>query len=377
MNNKSVIHNICKRYARWFDFKLNRRSQIMGLRFTVTWKCNSRCITCAIWKEEDAGKNDLSVQEIDQFSQSKYFRNLEYITISGGEPTLRSDLPDIISVLHKNIPNASFSITTHGMNPQTEERMFKKILNDNPGVRFSLVGISLNGPPDVHDLTRGIEGSWDKAVESYERLKNIVHCEFSFTFCRHNVDHFEWVCDFAKQKGTKAYICWTVMNSRFNITDEDLVFWKPGMGAVLQKYVDQSHSGSSNFFHKLINAVYLDEYINFSYLYDNIINRRVMPCFAGRQIVHVAPNGDVYPCNFKLTDDRIMGNLRENDFDTIWESIKPDILGEITRGDCMYPNGLCGDSEIYPSVRNSCPPVLMWYLRKIFRKEPLIREPVE
>ncbi len=99
-----------------------------------------------------------------------------------------------------------------------------------------------------------------------------------------------------------------------------------------------------------------------------------MPCFAGRQIVHIAPNGDVYPCNFKLTEDRIMGNLRKSDFDTIWESIKPEILSEIAKGKCMYPNGLCGDSEIFPSICNSPPPVLMWHLRKTLKKEPLIYE---
>ena len=201
LKTMSDLRGFGKRYSRWLAFKFNRRSDIMGLRFTTTWKCNSKCITCAIWKDFDTGKDDLSVDEINRFSQSKYFRNVEYITISGGEPTLRSDLPEIISVLHKNIPKASFRITTNGMNPQIEELMFKKMKNDNPGIKFSLVGISLNGPPAIHDLTRGIQGSWGKAVETYERIKNIVHCEFSFTFCRHNVDHFEWVCDFAKEKG--------------------------------------------------------------------------------------------------------------------------------------------------------------------------------
>gem|GEM_PF-780690 len=360
-------------YSRSLAHKINRRD-IMGLRFTTTWKCNSRCITCAIWNDPDAGKNDLSIDEIDRFSQSKYFRNVENITLSGGEPTLRADLPEIISVLHKNIPKASFGITTNGMNPQLEEKMFKRITEENFGIRFSLVGISLNGPPDIHDQTRGISGSWEKAVESFERIKNFVRCEFSFTFCQHNLNYFDWVCDFAEKKGTKAYLCWTVMNSRFNITDQDLVFWKPGMSKVLQEYVERRFPISLKFIDKTRNAIFLKPDITFSYLYDHIINGRKMPCFAGRQIVHVAPNGDVYPCNFKLTEDRIMGNLRENNFDTIWESISPKILNEIANGECMYPNGLCGDSDIYPSVCNSPISILRWYLKKTLNNEPLICE---
>lgn len=363
-----------KRYMHWINYKLSRRADIMGLRLTTTWKCNSKCITCSIWQYPDAGKDDLSVEEIDKFSKSKHFRNTEYITISGGEPTLRPDLPEIISILHKNMPKARFGITTHGMNPQTEEDIFKKILKNNPRIKFSLVGISLNGPPEIHDFTRGIKGGWGKAVETYERLKNIVHCEFSFTFCKHNVDYFDWVCDFAEERGTRAYICWTVMNSRFNIQDEDLVFWKPGMSEVLKKYIERIVPLSKRESNKAKKVVLLNSDITFGYLYDNIINRKVMPCFAGSQIVHVAPNGDVYPCNFKLTGDRIIGNLRRNNFDRIWASVSTKILKEIASGECMYPNGLCGDSDIYPSVCNSPPVVLAWYLGKILRNEPLISE---
>jgi len=367
---------IRKRYLNWLKHKLHLRNDIFGLRFTVTWKCNSRCITCAIWKDKTAGRNDLSVEEIDKFGRSKYFKKVEYITISGGEPTLRDDLPYVISVLHRNIPTARFGITTHGMNPKLEERIFNKILKDNPDIKFDLVGLSLNGPPEIHDLTRGIKGSWERTVETYERLKNIVHCEFSFTFCKQNVNYFEWVQDFARKKGTRAYICWTVMNERFNITDEDLVFWKPGMEEVLEKYLETVCHAPKTFLEKIKSMIYLPGGITLGYLHDSIINRRIMPCFAGSQIVHIDPEGNVYPCNFKLSKDRIMGNLREKDFDEIWESISPKILKEISTGKCMYPNGLCGDSDIYPSICNNPPAVLRWYLSKLIRRRPLI-EPIK
>jgi len=310
--------------------------------------------------------------EINKFSKSKYFRKTEYITISGGEPTLRDDLIDIISILHRNIPKARFGITTHGMNPGLEEKLFKTILRDNPDIVFGLVGLSLNGPPEIHDMTRGIEGSWEKTVETYERLRNIVPCQFSFTFCKENVDYFEWVREFARKKGTRAYICWTVMNERFNITDDNLVFWKPGMEMVLEKYVRSMAPFSDTMLGKLRDMIYLPVNITFGYLYDNAANGRIMPCLAGSQIVHVDPEGNVYPCNFKLSDNRILGNLREKDFDDIWESISSRVLKEISAGECMYPNGLCGDSDIYPSICNSPPVVLNWYLHKLIKGKPLI-----
>jgi len=355
-------------------YKMNDRRNIIGLRFTTTWKCDSKCITCSIWKIKGAGENDLSIDEIDKFSRSKYFRKVEYITLSGGEPTSRSDLPEVISTLHKNIPTATFGITTHGMNPDLEEGIFKKILKDNPNIRFHLVGLSLNGPPEIHDMTRGIKGSWGKTVETYKRLKDLVHCEFSFTFCKDNINYFDWIQDFAIKKGTRAYICWTVMNERFNVTNKDLVFWKPGMGKEIEKYAERRHPFPKNRIGRIKNVILPPMYINECYLYDNVINWRKMPCYAGRHIVHVDPEGNIYPCNFKLSEDRIMGNLRHSSFDKIWESMSKKILDEIANGECIYPNGLCGDSDIMPSIVNNPPAVLKWYIAKLLKNESLLKE---
>lgn len=360
------------KYYNWMKHKLGMRRHIIGLRFTTTWKCNSKCITCAIWKDKNAGENDLTVTEIDRFSRSKYFTSASYITLSGGEPTLRSDLPEIVSVLHKNIPHATFGITTNGMDPYTEEQIFTKILKRNPDIIFHLVGISLNGPREIHDKTRGITGAWDKAIETYERIKDIVHCEFSFTFCKDNVNHFEWVRNFARKRGTKAYICWTVMNDRFDVSDRDLVFWKPGMEDLLEKYCLEENPFPNNIFGKLTGALFLPRNLTLACLYDHIINMKNMPCFAGTQIVHIDPDGNVFPCNFKLSQDRIIGNIRTNTFEDIWDNISPKTLKEIQNCECMYPNGLCGDSDIYPSVVNSPLFVIKWYLLKLLKNRPLV-----
>jgi len=85
-----------------------------------------------------------------------------------------------------------------------------------------------------------------------------------------------------------------------------------------------------------------------------------------------------------MSPDRLLGNLRQSSFDAIWESMPRRILREIARGECMYPNGLCGDSDIFPSLCNHPPFVQAWYLRKLAlgqdlitvkeRKQPLEKE---
>ena len=141
------------------------------------------------------------------------------------------------------------------------------------------------------------------------------------------------------------------------------------MENILTKHVERIYKDKGF----LLNLLFLPQYISNSYLYDSVINRCLMPCYAGRQIVHIDPEGNVYPCNFKLTDDRILGNVREHSFDDIWENISQEILDEIDLKVCMYPNGLCGDSDILPSVKGNPPELIKWYIRKTINREKLIQ----
>jgi len=362
---------IWRRLLNYTKYKLRVRNAIIGLRLTVTWKCNSKCATCSIWQKEGEGA-ELSIGEIDSATRSPYFRRTEYITISGGEPTMRDDLAEVVSVLHRNIPTATFGITLNGLVPGRAERFFRDVFAANPGIRFHLAGVSLNGPRDIHDATRGVPGSWDKAVETYDRIKDMVHTEFSFTFCKSNREYFKWTQDFARKVGTNAYICWTVMNDRFCVSDQDLVFYKPEIASEIDEFLKNKYCIGDSFSSRLASLVKLSPAIALGYLYDSIIARRVMPCFAASQIVHIDPYGNVFPCNFKLSADRNLGNIRALPFDHIWRNVARRILNEIASGDCMYPNGLCGDSDIFPSVCNSPPVVLSWYLKKALAGKNLV-----
>jgi len=162
------------------------------------------------------------------------------------------------------------------------------------------------------------------------------------------------------------------MNERFQVTDKDLVFWKKGTEKIIEKYLQENKGLPKTFVKKILGLFSPTPGITLSCLYDNTLNKRIMPCFAGNQIVHIDPTGNIFPCNFKLSKDRILGNLRDKTFDEIWESAPPSILEEIKNGECMYPNGLCGDSDIYPSTCNAPPFLIKWYLNKLLKRRPFI-----
>jgi len=208
------------------------------IRYTMTWRCNFKCVSCNIWKNKTLPKEELTSDDIDKLSKNKLLKNVGEIILSGGEPILRNDFPEIVIALHKNLKKAKFSITTNGYDPDRIYNFFKKIKSLAPNLKWALIGVSLNGPKEIHDKSRGINGSFENAVSTAELLKEFSsNVDFSFTFLRDNVEYFDWVKDLAKSKGLGVHICWTVMNDRFSTTEEDLVFQNnPGLIPVLENY---------------------------------------------------------------------------------------------------------------------------------------------
>ncbi len=63
--------------------------------YDVTKLCNERCPMCNVWKQKS---NDMTLDQINKMAKRLRKFGIGYVFIQGGEPTLRSDLVDIIDV---------------------------------------------------------------------------------------------------------------------------------------------------------------------------------------------------------------------------------------------------------------------------------------
>ena len=67
------------------------------LNFMVNDVCNSRCKMCRVWEQK--GEREITPEELSTILRDPLFSNLRYVGVSGGEPTLRNDLPEIFRVI--------------------------------------------------------------------------------------------------------------------------------------------------------------------------------------------------------------------------------------------------------------------------------------
>ncbi len=171
------------------------------LTFSITYWCQSRCLTCSIW--EIKPKGELTIEEIQRFAQkNSHFR---WIEITGGEPFMRGDIVEIVKAFRDSCKG--LYLLTIPTNSLTNHDMLVKKLEQilSLGIPKVSVTISLDGNRELHDKIRGVPGNYDKCMDMWRRLaelkkthKNLFFI-FGYTVSKFNQGQFETVFNDVKK----------------------------------------------------------------------------------------------------------------------------------------------------------------------------------
>jgi len=136
----------------------------------VTWRCNQSCPVCFM----SAGDNipDPSLETIDGILQTiqKYDKGYATLQITGGEPTVRTDLPDIIRLARK-ADFKTVEINTNGL-VIGKDREFLHMLKE---AGLTNIYLQFDGlTPEVTRILRG-DGLFDLKLRAIEncRMENM------------------------------------------------------------------------------------------------------------------------------------------------------------------------------------------------------------
>jgi cyclic pyranopterin phosphate synthase len=90
---------------------------IKNLRISVTDKCNFRCVYCMPaeglpWLPR---ADILTFEEISRIARVAVSLGIDQVRLTGGEPLVRRDLPELVAMLHATPGLRSLSLTTNGV----------------------------------------------------------------------------------------------------------------------------------------------------------------------------------------------------------------------------------------------------------------------
>jgi radical SAM protein with 4Fe4S-binding SPASM domain len=136
--------------------------QPMTAVWEVTMGCNMRCGHCGSSCEAPL-PDELSTEEALDLADQVAMLGLQWITLSGGEPTTRKDLPQIVACLHER--GVSVNIITNGW------LMDAPLVEKLKASGIATIAISIDGTETVHDSIRR-EGSYKRAEKAFQVIKD-------------------------------------------------------------------------------------------------------------------------------------------------------------------------------------------------------------
>jgi MoaA/NifB/PqqE/SkfB family radical SAM enzyme len=159
----------------------------------VTHRCNARCLMCNIWREQvrDA---------LDADALRKLPRSLQTVNLSGGEPFLRDDLPELVAAVRDRCRRAIVTLSTNGLASDRILPAMREIGLGEPRVRLA---VSVDGLGEVHDRIRGVDGAFERAMQTVDALRyaGCSGLRLSMTVTADNAHQVAAVADLARCRG--------------------------------------------------------------------------------------------------------------------------------------------------------------------------------
>lgn len=310
----------------------------MNLTISVSYRCNSRCKTCNVWQRPN---DDFTLEEYDKTFAS-IGRDAYWFTFSGGEPTLRKDLPEIIGAAYRHCRPGIINIPTNGIQDKLIPGRVERILQAAPTSEV-IINLSLDGVGEKHDVVRGVKGNFERAMRTYAGLKTLKGRYKNVTLGVHtvisnfNIDEFETIYAFVRDELKPDSFISEIAEERVELDTVGMGITPtaPRYQAVIERLQEGIHNAEFSGVSRVTQA-FRDRY------YDLVKRtltekRQVIPCLAGIASAQIAPNGDVWTCCIRA---EAVGNLREHnyDFKAAWRTTKANELRKsIKAGECYCP----------------------------------------
>lgn len=312
--------------------------------FFITNRCNLRCRHCFYWKQLNDRTDEMNLEQIKVFASS--LRHAAYITLTGGEPFLRDDLEEICQILLTSTPSHCLQFTTNGFLPDRVDQVIRKIVTQWPFNSID-VQISLDGLAATHDRIRGVDGAFNRTVETIEKLSELRRTHSNLTLylstviMKANYNEIERLIKYTQRfRVPHGFAFVRGEYSTFNLAPQI------SSGFDLQK--EQDDIVSEEHLEKLLQKIFmLNRTLDFSFLSElqqkklmtalEILRaqKRIIPCFAGRIDGVVYPDGNVALCEHT----KPIGNLKDTSYDfyALWHSEQANSMrARIRQCECIH-----------------------------------------
>lgn len=276
---------------------------VSSMKKDGAWHCNLKCVHCYAAGQELAEERELSTDEWKKVIDRCREAGIPQITFTGGEPTLREDLPELID-------HAQWFITrlnTNGvaLTPELCEK-FREVSLDSVQITF------YSADEDIHNRLVGANG-YAATVRGLENaLAAGLNISVNTPLCTLNRDYVRTL-EFLHEKGVTYVTCSGLITTgnAAGEPSEKLQLSTDGIKAVLKDAAEYCYA------HDMEISFTSPGWVENEFCEELGIS--VPSCGACLSNMAVTPSGNVVPCQSWLSDGS-MGSMISTPWEKIWES---------------------------------------------------------
>ena len=352
-----------------YEFGNGRSAPPETISLFLTYRCNLRCPMCGQWGENGAFRN-LSPDEVrDRLSLEELKALVDNVasfrpnlTLFGGEPMLYRGWTDLVEHVKRN--GMRCNIVTNGT-------MLERYAEEVVRLGLDEIILSLDGPGEIHDRMRGMEGTFDQLVSGVKAVQaekiagraRAPLINVSCTMFEHNYEHLEEMVQLAEGLGINSVTFHHLLFISQDAYERHDRFFQERFGVACPDWAGFVHRSLPEMdvsrFVEAIERVSkrdskvdlsfypnyaVDEvrryYTEFEFLSDSYPNR----CMSLWMTAYILPDGDVRPYH---TMNFSPGNIKEARFTEIWNNGKYRDYRRVIRQRKCFPVCPKGCTEFY------------------------------
>ncbi len=306
----------------------------------LTYKCQNRCEFCyasSPYRGDDVEEmtTDQVKIIIDRICEEAH---VPTISFTGGEPTLRRDLPELVAYATEK--GMRTNLITNGI--RTSDKDFVKALAD-AGLKSAQVSLESHDE-EIHNRVTGNNNAYKNVVRGIHNLKNSgIYTHTNTTICSGNRDSLLPLVKFIKEEYDAPYLSMNMIITTGVARDNDNInIGYSTIGDIIKpviRYCDELG----------IKFVWYSPtpYCIFNPV-DHNLGAKSCACVSG--LLSVNPEGQILPCS---SYSRGIGSLLKHSFDHIWNSDQALYFRER-----RYIPPVCKKCELVTLCGGACP--LYW-----------------
>lgn len=304
----------------------------------VTYRCNAKCNMCDVWHYPTKPSEEIGLDVIKKLPE------MFFVNVTGGEPFVRQDLPEIIDELHKKANRIVLS--TNGYFTERIVELCKR--HPDLGIRISIEGLK-----EANDLIRIMPGGYDRTQNTLKRLQKMGLKDIGFGMTVQDLNCHDIVPLYLLAQGLSyEFATATLHNSHYFHKWDNLIKNKDEVIAEFEKLIKLMLRS------KRVKE-WFRAYFNFGLINYIKGNQRLLPCEMGENGFFLDPWGDVLACN-GMDEKQPMGNLKEKNWDEIWNSKRAHEVRQMVKN-CNKNCWMIGSAA--PAIWHHPVKPILWVLK--------------